>query len=444
MTSYPEIDDVIGKFKIISVLGRGATSSVFQAYHEYLQSNIAVKILFPQLLEKDPKIEKIFFEEAVILNNLYHPNIIRVMDAEKAFGYTYITMEFIDGNTIDSLIKQDKIIDPLKAVRTTIDVCKALQYFLEQGYVHRDIKPANIMIDFKNKVKILDLGLAKAIDKPVTNQLIGGPMCGTLYYMSPEQLTDSERIDHRADMYSVGATLYHMIVGRMPFKSNDLSKLIHMHINDLPVSPLVLAPDVSLELSAIIMRLLEKSPTKRFSTYEVLINDLKKVESYYQSIAPPEKEPELKPVENKIVVKIHNSSPVDNEDLHEKFLQNIMNMGNEESEQKFVAPSSITYQQITTDDEVHEYDNHALKLKFFKNLTKSDIENSSIISPGIDNASKFMNKDMETKIIESSLRSLLSPSASKVANDDDEINEELSDSNRLRMKFFKNLNIEEK
>lgn len=277
-SDYPEVGSLLGgKYLIKSVIGKGATAQVYKVEHKYLQINLAVKVLSPELTKKDKKAEDVFFDEAAILAQMDHPNLIRIYDAEKIDGYSCISMEFVNGFTVDSMIKEKTVISPLKAVRVIIETCKALEYSLNYGLVHRDIKPGNIMVVNDNNVKIIDFGLSKKIGQPVKYQIIGGPMCGTLYYMAPEQLTDSDRVDHKADIYGLGCTLYHMIIGKVPFETNDLSALISMHMGITPPAPCDVSNKINKELSDIIMKTLEKNPLKRYQTYSELIKDLQKI-----------------------------------------------------------------------------------------------------------------------------------------------------------------------
>lgn len=275
---YPEIGSLLGgKYLIKSIIGKGATAQVYKVEHKYLQINLAVKVLAPELANKDKKAEDVFFDEAASLAQMDHKNLIRIYDAEKNDGYSCISMEYVNGKTVDALIKENGLISPLKAVKIIIESCKALDYSLKYGLVHRDIKPGNIMVVNDDCVKIIDFGLSKKIGQPVKYQIIGGPMCGTLYYMAPEQLTDSDRVDHKADIYGLGCTLYHMIIGKVPFETNDLSALISMHMGTTPPVPSEVSDKVSKDLSDVIMKTLEKNPLKRYQTYDELIADLEKV-----------------------------------------------------------------------------------------------------------------------------------------------------------------------
>lgn len=281
--AYPQAGDLLGsKYILESVIGKGATAQVYKVHHKYLQIEMAIKLLSPELVNKDQKAEDVFFEEASNLAKMNHPNLIRIWDAEKIDGFSCIAMEIINGITLDTIIKNKNVIEPARAIKIIIEVCKALEHSLKHGLVHRDIKPSNIMVTDDNQVKIIDFGLSKKIGQPVKYQIIGGPMCGTLYYMAPEQLTDSDRVDHRADFYAIGCTLYHMIIGKIPFETNDLSELISMHMSMTPTSPDQVSAAIDPEFSKIIMRMLEKIPAKRYQSYSDLIADLEKVLKIYE------------------------------------------------------------------------------------------------------------------------------------------------------------------
>jgi serine/threonine protein kinase len=316
MHSYPEINSIVGKYKLTGILGKGATACVYKAYQESINLDVALKILSPELIEKVPIIENLFFDEAKLLSKMSHPNLTRLIDANKVEGFAYISMEYFAGNTLDNIIREG-MLDPLTAIKIIIKVCNALDHILDYGYIHRDIKPANIIINDNNDIKLIDFGLSKVIGEPVRYQLIGGPMCGTLYYMSPEQLTDSDRVDQRADFYSIGATLYHMVTGKLPFETENMSELISMHINDTPEPPLNFNPEISNKLSGLIMSLLEKTPFKRYQSYASLLRDLKNIEIKY------EEKNILSRVQENIVIGSDSdilTSPL----LQQKFLKNFI------------------------------------------------------------------------------------------------------------------------
>lgn len=282
-SSYPEIGAVLGsKYRIESVIGKGATAQVYKAHHRYLQLDMAIKILSPELTKKDKKAEDVFFEEAANLAKMDHPNLVRIWDAEQVDDYSCITMELIKGITLDNIIKENGFMDPARSIKIIIEVCKALDHSLQYGLVHRDIKPSNIMVTTDNRVKIIDFGLSKKIGQPVKYQIIGGPMCGTLYYMAPEQLTDSDRVDHSADIYAICVSLYHMLIGKIPFETNDLSELISMHMSIVPTPPSQLLAGVTSQLSNIIMKGLEKVPSRRHQNYKELIIEFERALKHYE------------------------------------------------------------------------------------------------------------------------------------------------------------------
>lgn len=283
MIEYPQVNQIIGKYPLLSIIGKGATAWVYKSYHQVLKTYVAIKVLSPSLNEKNSEAKEIFFEEAINLTKMLHPGLIKIMDAEVSNGYSYIVMDYIDGDTVEGLINRDSKIDPLDAVKIIIKVCHTLDYTSSFNLVHRDVKPANIMVDSNFNVKLLDFGLSKFINQPVKFNLIAGPMCGSLFYMSPEQLTDSERVNASSDFYSIGATLYHMVTGRVPFKTDNLSEIISMHIGQIPEEPSKFNPKIVNELSYLIMRLLEKAPSKRYKSYDEIVRELEKIQSIYEN-----------------------------------------------------------------------------------------------------------------------------------------------------------------
>jgi serine/threonine protein kinase len=283
ISRLPEVGDIIDKYEIKAVLGKGATATVYKAFHLFLRIEVALKVLSPQLILSDSTIQEKFIDEAVHSAKFSHHNLIRIFDADRRGNYTYIVMEYITGKTVEEYIKEQGALKPLNVLKIIIDLCKVLESVSKSGLIHRDIKPGNIMINNNSEVKLADFGLAKIIDEPEKYQTISGKIYGTPYYMSPEQFTDSNNVDFRADMYSLGATVYHMVTGKLPFDTNSIQKIIYMHFNETPVSPDKVSSKISAEFAAVIMKLMEKKPEDRYQSYTELINDLKKVVQSYQS-----------------------------------------------------------------------------------------------------------------------------------------------------------------
>ncbi|MBC7473418.1 MAG: serine/threonine protein kinase [Candidatus Sericytochromatia bacterium] len=282
MSKSPEIGEFVGKYKIESFLGQGYTSNVYKAKHKHLNTDVALKILSSDLMIKDPNMKNIFFNEALNNAKLSHNNLVRVLDIDDEFEYTYIVMEYVDGFTLDSIINHLKIVEPLKTIRVGLEICKALRHALSLNIIHRDVKPANIMINKNSDIKLTDFGLSKSLDETNKFEKSKGDIFGTPYYMSPEQFMDSENVNFHSDMYSLGVTLYHLITGRLPFETNNLGELISMHINELPIRPETINPIVSEAFSNLILKLMEKDPEMRHYSYDKLIDDLEKIELDYK------------------------------------------------------------------------------------------------------------------------------------------------------------------
>ena len=205
MNIYPEVGDTIGKYTIKSILGKGATATVYKAVHKYLNIEVALKILSPELIEQDKTIQERFLEEAMNHARLQHANLVRITDVEKDSQFTYMVMDFVDGDTLEKIVKKEGAIEPLKAIKIILEISRALKYALDSNMIHRDIKPANIIITKDEQVKLADFGLAKNVQEKDRFDT-AGKIYGTPYYMSPEQFTDPVNVDHRSDIYSIGTT----------------------------------------------------------------------------------------------------------------------------------------------------------------------------------------------------------------------------------------------
>jgi serine/threonine protein kinase len=293
--AFPQIDETLGKYRIISILGKGTTATVYRATHKFLSVDVALKVLSPKLISEDDSIRDRFLDEAMNHAKLTHNNFVRIIDVENEEKYTYIVMEYIDGAALDDILKVKGALPPLQVIRIFLEICKALKYAHDLNIIHRDIKPGNIMITRESEVKLADFGLAKSIDEPDKHQKNSGQIFGTPHYMSPEQFIDSAGIDHRSDLYSLGATIYHIVTGKLPFETESLPEIISMHLNIKPVPPEKISEQVINEFSEIIMKLLEKKPVDRYQNYLELIRDLEKTEQIYK--IPPAVRKTVKEVE---------------------------------------------------------------------------------------------------------------------------------------------------
>ncbi|MBL4846654.1 MAG: protein kinase [Planctomycetes bacterium] len=260
-----EVDpNLIDGYQIQVKLGQGAFGSVYRALQISNNQIVALKTIKPQLV-REPKDLKRFFREAETGRKLVHPNITQIFDAGECRGVHWIAMEFIDGSEISKLIDQFGRLDVGYALRVVIQIANALQHAADQGIVHRDIKPENIMITSQCVSKLVDFGLAKSFEQAGSSGLTApGEGMGTLAYMPPEQLDNALNADQRSDIYSLGATLYHMLSGSRPFNEKTTRSFIMKILNKMPPPIRQVNPTVPQELSDIIERAMAKKPEDRY------------------------------------------------------------------------------------------------------------------------------------------------------------------------------------
>jgi tetratricopeptide (TPR) repeat protein len=252
-----------GRYKIVGKLGRGGMGVVYKAQDTVLDRMVAFKVL-PETLKENPQALKNFLREAKSAAQLNHPNIVTVYDAGEQDGAYYIAMEYVDGHTLKEIIKHRGRISPGGIVHVLTQMCEALAYAHESKIVHRDVKTANAMWTKDKKAKIMDFGLAKAVEEMRNHTTV---VSGTPYYMSPEQ-TLGKNVDHRTDIYSLGVSIFEMATGTLPFREGNLP---YHHVHTPPPDPRELQPDLPPLLCAIIARCLEKDPANRYaSTREIL------------------------------------------------------------------------------------------------------------------------------------------------------------------------------
>lgn len=261
----PEYDpNMVDGYLIQSKLGQGAFGSVYRAVRHSNNQTVALKTIKPQLV-REPKDLARFFREAETGRKLVHQNITQIFDAGECRGVHYIAMEFIDGSEVSKLIDQFGRLDVGYALRVVIQIANALQHATEQGIVHRDIKPENIMITSQCVAKLVDFGLAKSFQQAGSSGLTApGEGMGTLAYMPPEQLDNALNADQRSDIYSLGATLYHMLSGSRPFNEKTTRSFIMKILNKMPPPIRQVNPTVPQELSDIIERAMAKKPEDRY------------------------------------------------------------------------------------------------------------------------------------------------------------------------------------
>jgi serine/threonine protein kinase len=261
---------IAGKYKIAEKIGEGGMGIVYKAEDTKLKRNVALKFL-PSELTRDKKAKARFIQEAQAAAALNHPHICIIHEVDEADNQTFIAMEFVEGQTLKDKIEAGPL-GVEDAVDIASQVAEGLAEAHKKGIVHRDIKPANIMLTESGKVKIMDFGLAKLswgadLTKP-------SMIMGTVAYMSPEQAR-GEPVDHRADIWSLGAMLYEMLTGEKPFQKNHEHALIHAILNDEPQRIPDVRSDVPAYLEKIIKKALEKNIDRRFQTAQEMLEELK-------------------------------------------------------------------------------------------------------------------------------------------------------------------------
>ncbi|MCK6490089.1 MAG: serine/threonine protein kinase [Planctomycetes bacterium] len=260
----------IGGYKLLRRIGEGGMGEVYLAEQLSMNRTVALKILH-QKWGEDEEFRKRFLLEARAVGKLSHQNLIQVFDVGKYQGLYYFSMEFIDGVTAEDLIKHDQPLMLEKVMDITIQVCQALRYLSAHGIVHRDIKPANIMLTKDGQVKLGDFGfIQNAFDAELMQE---GTTIGTPDYISPEQARGERNLDVRSDIYSLGATLFHMLTGRT-FFTGSCSKVMRDHIETEPPPIDQLRADLPRDIVRIIRKMTAKLPMDRYQTPEELVKDL--------------------------------------------------------------------------------------------------------------------------------------------------------------------------
>jgi len=258
----------LGKYKLLGLLGTGGMSSVYLAEHVLMQRRVAIKVL-PQKRVDDSSYLARFQREARAAAALDHANIVRAYDIDNDENIHYIVMEYVEGRDLQHIVKADGVLDYLTAANYIAQAADGLQHAHEANLIHRDVKPANLLVDQRGTVKILDMGLAKfanAAEQASLTMTYDENVLGTADYLPPEQAMDSHGVDSRADLYSLGCTLYFALTGHPPFPDGTLPQRLMAHQTRQPPSILRERPDCPRELLDICAKLMAKKPAQRYAT----------------------------------------------------------------------------------------------------------------------------------------------------------------------------------
>jgi putative intracellular protease/amidase/predicted Ser/Thr protein kinase len=268
------------RYRVLRVIGSGGMGVVYQAEHRLMERMVALKVIRPSLLDRPAAIER-FRTEARAAARLAHPNIVAAHDAEQAGNLHFLVMEYIPGASLAKVVEGQGPLPVADACKYIRQAALGLQHAWEQGMVHRDIKPQNLMLAEDGRVRILDFGLARlsaeqasapepgevpSVKGPADPVTGAGVVLGTPDYIAPEQTLDSRGADIRADIYSLGCTLYFLLAGQAPFAQGSVTQKVAAHRERTPRPLSVVRPDVSPKLARIVERMMAKDPGARFQT----------------------------------------------------------------------------------------------------------------------------------------------------------------------------------
>jgi len=272
VSNMPVVND---RYRVERSVGRGGMAEVFLAHDLLLDRPVALKVLFPEYAN-DPNFVERFRREAQSAAGLTHPNIVAVYDWGKVNNTYFIAMEFVQGRTLASILKEKLRLTARQACDVAVDVASALGFAHENGVVHRDIKPGNILIGSTGQIKVADFGIARALGSAVEDGLTQtGSVMGTATYLSPEQAQGSQP-DPRSDIYSLGVMMYEMVAGRAPFIGDNAVGIAYQQVHGVPPALSEFVADVPREFEAIVAKCMAKSAERRYVNANALRDDLRR------------------------------------------------------------------------------------------------------------------------------------------------------------------------
>ncbi len=260
-------------YQILGKLGKGAMATVYKARQVSLDRIVAVKVL-PKRYSENPEFVDRFYREGKAAAKLNHANIVQAIDVGEADGYHYFIMEYVDGYTVHDKLTNNRRYSEREALDLIIQIADALVHSHARGLIHRDVKPKNIMITKDGVAKLADMGLAREVSDTRLAQSEAGRAYGTPYYISPEQIRGEIEIDFRADIYSLGATFYHMVTGRVPFEAANPTAVMLKHLREQLTPPDHLNPELSIGCAVIIECMMARGRNGRYQTTQDLLDDL--------------------------------------------------------------------------------------------------------------------------------------------------------------------------
>ena len=260
---------IAGRYELEKLVGSGGMSNVFRAHDRLLERTVALKILHEQYTRDDDYVER-FRHEARAVAKLAHPNIVTVIDRGEQDGRQFIVFEYVDGQNLKDLTREGPL-EVRDAIGLTLQVARALSFAHDRGLVHRDVKPQNVLLNEDGQAKVTDFGIARSLDVQGVTQT--GTVLGTSDYIAPEQAR-GQRVDPKTDIYSLGAVLYELLVGDVPFAGDNFVAVAMRHVNEPVPSVLERRPDCPSRLDFAIQRAMAKDPDDRFESMDDFVAEL--------------------------------------------------------------------------------------------------------------------------------------------------------------------------
>jgi predicted Ser/Thr protein kinase len=276
---------IADRYELQEVVGTGGMSSVYRAHDRLLERTVALKVLHEHYSSDEDYIER-FRREARAAAQLTHPGIVTVIDRGEQEGRQFIVYEHVEGETLKDLVVREGRLPVRRAVELALETARALQFAHERGLVHRDVKPQNVLLNGDGRAKVTDFGIAREVDVE-HGMTQTGAVLGTSHYLSPEQAR-GEQVDEKSDVYSLGAVLFELLTGEVPFPGDTFVSVAMKHIHEPPRDVRELRLDIPARVAAATARALEKEPAARFATMRDFANELKACLKELTEAAPAE------------------------------------------------------------------------------------------------------------------------------------------------------------
>src|ERR1700716_357995 len=285
---YAQGEELVGtvlaeRYEILQLLGQGGMGAVYKARDTELERFVALKLIRADLAS-NPEILRRFKQELILAREVTHRNVIRIFDLGQAKGFKFITMEFVDGRDLRAVLRERGKLPPDETVRIIAQVCRALESAHAVGVVHRDLKPQNIMLDGKDRIYVMDFGIAHSLETPGMTQT--GALMGTPEYMSPEQ-AKGLKVDARSDLFALGIIFYEMLTGISPYKADTALATLLKRTQERPPSPAEVDPTIPKAISDVVLKGLEMDRDHRYGTAREVLEDLgQEMPTSVRTVAP--------------------------------------------------------------------------------------------------------------------------------------------------------------